>query len=355
MAASSNTSHAQTLARKRNQELQALLTQLPPCVVPYFNAMTDTKTELTRLGYAQDLRIFFDYVIEQIPAFHGVALSEIPPERLRDISGEDIERYFVSITAYERNAQQRSNAVAGKSRKLSAVRTLLQYWFEHGVLDGNVATMVRHPKARDHVILRLDVDEAANLLDLAETGTELTRRQQAFHQRTAVRDLAILTLFLGTGIRVSELVGINLNDLDFRNGCVRVTRKGQKQELVYFAGEVEKALLGWQELRAKANPLPGHEQAFFLSIQRKRISVRAVENLVEKYAQIVSPLKHISPHKLRSTFATNLYRETGDIYLVAEVLGHRDVNTTRRHYAAMDEERKRQAAKAVHLREEANQ
>ena len=98
--------------------------------------------------------------------------------------------------------------------------------------------------------------------------------------------------------------------------------------------------------------LPGSENALFLSMQRKRITARAVENLVKKYARIASPLKKITPHKLRSTYGTMLYQESGDIYLVADVLGHKDVNTTRKHYAAIQEERRRQATKYIKLRED---
>ncbi len=100
-------------------------------------------------------------------------------------------------------------------------------------------------------------------------------------------------------------------------------------------------------LREQVEPLPGNEHALFLSLQRRRMSVRAIE-VVKKYAQIAVPLKRrISPHKLRSTFGTNLYHETGDIYLVADVLGHSDVNTTRRHYAAQSDDARRAAARRV--------
>ena len=98
-------------------------------------------------------------------------------------------------------------------------------------------------------------------------------------------------------------------------------------------------------------PETGHEEALFLSMQKKRIAVRSVENLVKKYAKVVTPLKKITPHKLRSTYGTTLYRETGDIYLVADVLGHSDVNTTKKHYAALEDERRRSARNKVTLRE----
>ena len=157
---------------------------------------------------------------------------------------------------------------------------------------------------------------------------------------------------LGTGIRVSECVGLDLEDLDFKNNAVKVTRKGGNEMFVYFGPEVEKALMSYLTVREKIVPVSGHEHALFYSTQRKRIGIQAVENLVKKYAREVTTAKKITPHKLRSTYGTALYQETGDIYLVADVLGHKDVNTTRKHYAAIDDARRRQAATAVRLRED---
>ena len=160
----------------------------------------------------------------------------------------------------------------------------------------------------------------------------------------------MLMLFLGTGIRVSECVGTNIDDFDFDLNAFLVTRKGGDQTILYFPEAVADALMAYLDQRKQVEAMPGHEQAFFLSLQRKRITQRAVQNLVKKYAAIAAPLKkRISPHKLRSTFGTNLYQETGDIYLVADVLGHTDVNTTRRHYAAMTDAHKREAAKRIPL------
>ena len=122
--------------------------------------------------------------------------------------------------------------------------------------------------------------------------------------------------------------------------------------VVYFGLEVEAALKDYLELsRNKITPLSGHENALFLSGQRKRISVDAIEKMVKKYSSAIS-VKTITPHKLRSTYGTALYRETGDIYLVADVLGHKDVNTTKKHYAALEDERRRTAPKYIHLRDE---
>jgi site-specific recombinase XerD len=157
---------------------------------------------------------------------------------------------------------------------------------------------------------------------------------------------------LGTGIRVSECVGLDIADVDLKNNGIKVHRKGGAEVVVYFGEEVRGALCDYLSERKDINAAVGHEDALFLSMQNKRISVRAVENLVKKYSKLVTNLKNITPHKLRSTYGTSLYRETGDIYLVADVLGHKDVNTTRKHYAAIEDDRRRKAAKYVHLRED---
>ena len=142
--------------------------------------------------------------------------------------------------------------------------------------------------------------------------------------------------------------------MDFEDNAFLVTRKGGNQVVLYFPPEVATAMADYLVERKEIEALPGHEHAFFLSMQRKRITQRAVENLVKKYARIAAPLKpKISPHKLRSTYATNLYQATSDIYLVADALGHSSVDTTRRHYADMTDERRRMAASYIQLPEPA--
>ena len=190
----------------------------------------------------------------------------------------------------------------------------------------------------------------ARMLELAQSGEQLTKQQQKYQKITAKRDFAILSLFLGTGIRVSECVGLNISDIDLENNAFMVTRKGGNQVVLYFPPEVADALAEYITERTQTETVEGQEDALFLSLQRKRITQRAVQNLVKKYASVAAPLKNkISPHKLRSTYATNLYNETGDIYLVADVLGHTSVDTTRKHYADMTDARRRMASEHVHL------
>ena len=146
-------------------------------------------------------------------------------------------------------------------------------------------------------------------------------------------------------------MGLDLEDLDFKNNRIKIIRKGGKEDFVYFGEEVAESLYDYYaERKTITQTKEGHEHALFLSIQKRRMTVQAIENLVSDCAKHITTIKHITPHKLRSTYGTSLYRETGDIYLVAEVLGHNDVNTTRKHYAALEEDRKRKAASAVSLR-----
>ena len=246
-----------------------------------------------------------------------------------------------------------TNGEKGLARKMSALRSFYAYYHKHQYISSNPTLLVEMPKQHEKAIIRLDPDEVALLLDHVEScGDRLTGQAKVYYEKTKERDLAILTLLLGTGIRVSECVGLDLQDVDFKNNGITITRKGGNQMVVYFGPEVETALRTYMEgSRNAATPLPGQENALFLSTQRRRMGVQAVENMVKKYARQVTPNKKITPHKLRSTYGTSLYKETGDIYLVADVLGHKDVNTTKKHYAAIDENRRRQAASAVRLRE----
>ena len=216
-------------------------------------------------------------------------------------------------------------------------------------ISSNVAANVDTPKIHDKEIIRLENNEVSDLLDMVENGSFASKRQNLFKEKTQLRDYAMISLFLGTGIRISECVGLNVDDIDLKNNSFVVTRKGGNRVVLYFSDEVAEPLCAYLESRCMDDKILPGERALFLSLQKKRITVRAVENIIKKYALQVTPLKKITPHKLRSTFGTELYRATGDIYVVANVLGHKDVNTTRKHYAAISEDIRRDASTKVKL------
>ena len=322
------------------------LEKLPDYCLNFFLSIENYTSPLTRLNYSKDLEIFFNYLANNV---FKKNVKDITFADLENLKIRDIEMYLSYLTYYEYNGKTYHNGEKGKARKISTIKSFFKYNFKNDNIKTDVAAKVDTPKIHSKDIIRLEVDEVAKLINEADCPDHMTKRQQAYNKHTRSRDVAILSLFLGTGIRVSECVGINIGDVDFDNNSFKITRKGGNQVILYFSDEVKDALLKWLDDRAiwLEN---SKENALFVSLQKKRITTRAVENLVKKYSKIASPLKKISPHKLRSTYGTNLYRETGDIYVVAEVLGHKDVNTTKKHYAAMSEDIRRSVADKVKLR-----
>lgn len=332
-------------------KLRGLLKTLPHFCKDFFIGIEPTTSSRTRIAYAYDLRVFFEYMAENNPTCQKMNMTEFPIDLLDQIKAQDIEEYLNWLKYYIKDDVEHTNTERGISRKLACLKSFYHFFFRTERISTNPAELVKMPKLHEKNIIRLDVDEVASLLDKVESGDNLTKRQKSYHAVTKKRDLALLTLLLGTGIRVSECVGLDLSDIDFKNNGLKVHRKGGYESIVYFGDEVANALLDYVHEREQIIPVDGNANALFLSIQKKRLSVRSVENLVKKYAKLVTTLKNITPHKLRSTYGTTLYQESGDIYLVADVLGHKDVNTTRKHYAAQADERRRQAAKMVRLRE----
>jgi site-specific recombinase XerD len=338
--------------RENIKKLRTMIQELPPFCVEFFRGIEPQTSSRTRIAYAYDLHVFFDFLQKENPMMKKLEKRDLSLSHLDQVQVTDLEEYmeYLKYRFNDRN-QEVVNKERGIMRKISSLKSFYNYFYRREMIKNNPAALVKLPKLHEKEIIRLDVDEVAMLLDEVENGGSLTEKQKTFHNKTKIRDLALLTLLLGTGIRVSECVGLDISDVDFRNGGIRIHRKGGKEVTVYFGVEVEDALKDYLEERTQMEPAEGHDNALFLSLQMKRMSVRSVENLVKKYAKIVTPLKKITPHKLRSTYGTALYRETGDIYLVADVLGHADVNTTKKHYAALDDARRRSARDKVWLRE----
>ena len=337
---------------ENTKRIRGILKELPPFCTDFFRGIEPRTSARTRLAYAYDLKTFFDFLKQANPELKSKKLRDLPLSLLDEIKLMDLEEYMEYLKCYSTEKREDlMNTERGIMRKVSTVKSFYNYFYRTERIQNNPASLLQLPKIHEKEIIRLDVDEVARFLDEVEDGECLTEKQKAYHAKTKLRDLAMMTLLLGTGLRVSECVGLNINDVDFRNGGLRIHRKGGKEVFVYFGAEVEYALQDYLSEREHIVPEEGSEEALFLSMQRKRINVRSVEKMVKKYAQLVTPLKKITPHKLRSTYGTNLYRETGDIYLVADVLGHSDVNTTKKHYAALEDERRRSARNKVQLRE----
>ncbi|MCH5163961.1 MAG: tyrosine-type recombinase/integrase [Clostridiales bacterium] len=341
-----------------NKKIEAICDELPSYVHEFIIGIHMRTSPLTRLNYVYDLRIFFDYLSKKV--FKALQPNEIELVDLEKLKASDIESFLYYLSSsYEFQGKKYTCKERAVERKLCTLRSFFKYFFNKDKLSSNICAKVALPKKHEKPIIRLETDEVVKLLDRADSDnlTDISKRENSYHEITRVRDVAILTLFLGTGMRISELVGLNRDDFNFSECRVRVTRKGGNQTELYFTNEIAAALqdyCAWQQQQIEYKTPFGNkianQNAMFYSLQGKRISVRAVENLVKKYASHITE-KKITPHKLRSTFGTELYRNTQDIYAVATVLGHKDINTTRRHYAATSEDIKRRAAQTVKLRD----
>lgn len=332
-------------------KIRQICDELPDYARKFFRAIQQSKASRTRLGYAIDIKTFYEYICDVYTEKVLNSPKDITLDILSSLNSEFIEDYMDYLQKYEKNGHIYTNGKASIKRKLSALSAYYSYFYKNDLVTANPIAKVDKPRLKDKEIIRMDAAEVATFLDTVEYGNHLTRKQLQFHEKTKNRDLALLTLMLSTGIRISECIGLDINHVDFDNMCIKITRKGGKEALVYFSDEAYEPLHIYIEERKGIEAVPGHEKALFLSSQRKRMSVRTAETLVKKYAACAVPLKHITPHKLRSTYGTALYQETSDIYLVADVLGHSDVNTTRKHYADIDNERRRTARNKVQLRE----
>ena len=197
------------------------------------------------------------------------------------ITAMDVEEYLSYLESYTKDGKLYTNREEGKARKLSSLKSFYDYYFKKNLIRTNPPRQVDVPKIKNKNIIRLDVDEVAKLLDEVESGENLTARQQQYHEKTKIRDLAMMTLLLGTGIRVSECVGLDMEDVDFKNNGIKIHRKGGAEVVVYFGEEVRRALMDYMVERQKITAADGSINALFLSLQNKRISVRSVENMVK--------------------------------------------------------------------------
>ena len=332
-------------------KLRELESLLPKPALDYIQSKEQTTQTSTLISYSYDLLTFFRFLADNNPTIAGKDLQKIDYGVLNKIAPEDIEEYkrYLELNTV---GEQHENGKKAIARKLSPLRSMYKYLYAREYVSKDPMQLVDLPKLKkDKNIVRMNNYEVQAILQAIDQGNAFTsERQRKYNQKTRGRDLAILTLMLNTGIRVSECNGLDLADVDFNVKSLTIVRKGGGQDIIYFNDDVATVLQEYIDgEREYINPVEGHENALFYSLQGKRISVDAIENLVKKYAKIVVPNKKITPHKLRSTYGTALYRETGDIRLVADVLGHENINTTIDYYAAIEDEHKRQARNAVNF------
>lgn len=325
-------------------KISELQSKMPDYVQQYIRSIHTRTAARTRYEYLKDIEAFLSYLKVQ------TGKDDIPLSILSSLRKTDFEEYFEYMEHYSRDGKTViTNSRSSIKRKISALRNLFAYLFENNMIPSDEIRKMKMPKLHKKEIIRLDGDETGVFINAVEQGTNMTKKERDYYDLQNIRDTAIVYLFLSTGLRVSECAELDLEDVDIEKHCVRVTRKGGDEAIVYFSDEATEYLEKWLAQRSNNTKIPKDEHALFVSSRNTRLCVRAIEKLIKKYALRSVPLKHITPHKLRATYATNLYEATGDIYLVAETLGHKDVKTTKDHYANMSDKRKEENRNAVSL------
>ncbi len=273
--------------------------------------------------YLLDLRTFFRFLVareKDIPfdseEFFRLDVRGVGLQQLGSIRGEDLYEFLFYIN------QSRKNQWAARSRKLSAIRSLYRYLVnKKHYLEYNPTTDIDSPKAKKSLPKVLTLEEALRLLSAVEKDTKSPYR---------TRDYAILTLFLNCGLRVSELVGIDINDIDSDITSLRVTGKGNKERVVYLNDACQAAVTEQLIDRMSQRHIKADTKALFLSRLEQRISVKTVQAMVYKYLKLAGlEAQHYSVHKLRHTAATLMYQSGKvDVRVLKEILGHEQLNTT---------------------------
>ena len=293
----SNKSYFSQRDMDNNKKINQILEEsLPEYCQEYVLGISDTTSTLTRLGYVRDLKLFYTFLVQNLNRFKGKHAKDVTLADVEGLSPFEIEKYMHFLTSYEKTLPSGSlsktvtetNAERSRSRKLSALRSIIKYFIKKNVITIDPTRSVNSPKIREKEIVRLDTDEVAKMFDIVDNGEGLSKHQLAYQENTKVRDLAIVALLLGTGIRVSELVGIDVDDVDFDNLSFVVTRKGGARVILFFSEEVAGMLYDYFHMRK--NNKKAETNALFLSLQNKRITTRAVENLIKKYSKIAAPL-----------------------------------------------------------------
>ena len=224
------------------KKLRSMLVELPEYCEDFFRGIEPRTASRTRLAYVADLKLFFVYLIRsgQVKDMGSITL-----ELLSSLKVMDFEKYLEWLKCWTDDENENTNGEKAIARKLSTLKAFYKYFQQNEMISANAASLVQPPKLHDKEIIRLDADEMKAFIQIVETGGDLEGRARAFFELTKKRDLAIIMLMLTTGIRVSELVGLDINDVDFKGSAIKIYRKGGKEETVYFSDDATKALTSY--------------------------------------------------------------------------------------------------------------
>ncbi|WP_017753945.1 tyrosine recombinase XerS [Calidifontibacillus oryziterrae] len=325
-------------------KLEAILTELPWYVEEYIDKKRRKLSAASLLNYCHDFKIFFSWLLSE--GFFEGSMKDVPLPLLEKLTTQQIED-FLSFLKFELN-----NKDLTINRKLSALKSLFNYLQNIAETDDLQPYISRNVMAKIELnSVKEDQETTANRMEgkiligdeyeqfrafVANDYLQIVqddKKKVNFYTFNRERDTAIVSLFLGSGLRLSELVGLDISDIDFKKSCARVIRKGNKEQYVYFSEQAMLDLLTYLEIRNARYKVEKNNKALFISApmgpkgKSRRLTPRAIEKLVEKYA-ISFGKPSLSVHKLRHSFATRYHAEINDVPKLRRQLGHSSVQTT---------------------------
>lgn len=314
--------------RNKKKAHEIIYTQFPDFCHQFFEARRDL-AESSQLSYTYSLREFFEYLHYE-EYFEGKEIIDYTAEDINSLTKKDIESYFSLKEITNKNKKNSSSKPNTLKRTKACLSSFWNYYIDNDIFHSKnpiKGIMLPLVEAKDPV--ELSKIECQKVFDTIRYGFGMSNKQLENHDKFVERDYAIMITFLHTGIRVEELVGIDLSDINWETHSLTVRRKGHKEQEVYFSDDVEKALVEYISSRKNKLCKSTSPNALYLNRFGERISERSVERMLEKYISIALPNKKgISPHKLRSTYATRLLNYCGNLDLVSQALGHSNISTT---------------------------
>ena len=329
------------------QKANSIIKTMPDYVYDYFLAREIRLSAMSIYSYANQLHTFFEFLHDNNPALSGKDIRDISLDDLDRLNDRDIVEFLHYLRNYPSEKKDGSVTYVECSpttiqHYTVALNTFFKYLVVRKMVDSNPIELIQRAKLPKKEVIYLDRDSKHQLLDSVETGEGLSKKQAKYHEKNGARDFAMICVFLSTGIRVSELVGMDLKDINFKKHSINVYRKGGNFDVVYFSDSAGHYLEKYLDVREDIYHPDDKETAVFLNRDGKRLSVRSVELMVKKYinASVPSEGKRITPHKLRSTYAETMLKATGgDIEKVQKLLGHSSIMSTT-HYVDSTEEEK---------------
>ncbi len=344
----------------KHAKLMNFLSNLPDFVFDYIEIAYDGESINTQIGYSIDIKIFLDYLqkfkFKDITRTEDFTVSHMEQITLRDLNGftaylKEYETDTITIDG-KHIKRIRRNSSYGINRKLSGIRGLFGYLYKNDLISQNITDKIDFKKIHQKMKRPLTTQETINLLDVIYNGEKYyTGRDLSEYQNKKQRDIALFTAYLGTGCRVSELINLDIHDVCFDTSSFVVTRKGGDEQEIFMPVQVENEMFTYIQERMN-NDKAADTEALFLSRLGKRMTAQSVEKTLKKYcaAAGIFDSDKARPHALRRTFACNLIADGIDIKMVAELMGHKNIEVTHKYYTQYAIEKRREVMRGFDIK-----